>query len=205
MDNLGEDYWSNRYTKEDTTWDIGYPSTPIKEYIDQLKNKNIEILIPGAGNAYEAEYLFNKGFANTHLLDFAQHPLDNFKARVPLFKKENLHKEDFFEHQGKYDLIIEQTFFCAIHPSLRKKYAVKMAELLKPGGKLVGLLFNDTLNSDKPPFGGNKEEYRSYFTKYFHIEIFETAYNSIPPRAGRELFICLQRGVRKLEGEEVRK
>ena len=45
-------YWSNRYEEDRTGWDIGYPSTPLKEYIDQLTDKTISILIPGAGNAY---------------------------------------------------------------------------------------------------------------------------------------------------------
>ncbi len=189
MNKLNKDYWSGRYENADTTWDIGYPATPLKEYIDQLKDKNIEILIPGAGNAYEAEYLFNKGFKHTHLLDFAQQPLANFKARVPLFNTEHLHQQDFFKHTGSYDLIIEQTFFCAIDPSLRKEYVLKMKELLKPGGKLVGLLFNEPLNSDKPPFGGNKEEYLAYFSPYFEVKVLETAYNSIGPRMGRELFL----------------
>ncbi|HXH19987.1 MAG TPA: hypothetical protein VNJ07_12995 [Chitinophagales bacterium] len=32
---------------------------------------------------------------------------------------------DFFKHQGRYDLIIEQTFFCAINPKPRpaKQYS----------------------------------------------------------------------------------
>jgi methyl halide transferase len=29
-----ETYWSDRYQKQITGWDIGYPSEPIKTYID---------------------------------------------------------------------------------------------------------------------------------------------------------------------------
>ena len=32
-----EAFWSLRYKEERTGWDIGYPSTPLKEYIDQLE------------------------------------------------------------------------------------------------------------------------------------------------------------------------
>ena len=46
-----QSYWTKRYQEESTGWDIGYPSTPLKEYIDQLEDKSISILIPGAGNA----------------------------------------------------------------------------------------------------------------------------------------------------------
>lgn len=53
-----ETYWTTRYKEKKTGWDIGYPSTPIKAYADQLTDKQLKILIPGAGNAYEAEYFF---------------------------------------------------------------------------------------------------------------------------------------------------
>ena len=56
-------------------WDIGYPSTPLKEYIDQLKDKSITILIPGCGNAYEAAYLFERGFKQVTLVDLSALPL----------------------------------------------------------------------------------------------------------------------------------
>ena len=47
---------------------------------------------------------------------------------------------DFFEHTGQYDLIIEQTFFCAIDPKLREKYVAQSSALLKPSGKIIGVL-----------------------------------------------------------------
>ena len=92
---------------------------------------------------------------------------------------------------GKYDLIVEQTFFCAIDPSLRTVYAEKMAKLLNPKGKLVGLLFDCNFDGG-PPFGGSKTEYITYFEPYFKFNFLEKCYNSISPRAGNELFICLE-------------
>jgi len=38
-----------------------------------------------------------------------------------------------------------------------------MSELLLINGKLVGLLFNIPLFEDRPPFGGSKKEYITYF------------------------------------------
>ncbi|MDF2437967.1 MAG: methyltransferase protein [Bacteroidota bacterium] len=186
---LDKNYWTERYLNDDAAWDTGSITTPLKEYIDQLKDKNIQILIPGAGNAYEAEYLFNNGFKNITVIDLSSEPLNNLQKRIPDFPAENLIQGDFFEHSGQYHLILEQTFFCAIDPLLRIKYAEKSHELLKPKGVLAGVLFNDKLNSDKPPFGGNKEEYISYFDKYFTFKTFQLCYNSIKPRSGRELFI----------------
>ncbi len=71
MKNLDEQYWNNRYQQQDTGWDIGYPSTPLKEYIDQIRDKNSSILIPGCGNSYEAEHLLLSGFSNITLIDIA--------------------------------------------------------------------------------------------------------------------------------------
>jgi len=186
-----ESYWSERYKGGKTGWDIGHPSTPIKQYVDQLVNKDIKILIPGAGNAYEAEYLHKEGFKNVYVLDISKLPLDALSKRVPTFSKAHLLKENFFEHSGQYDLIIEQTFFCSFMPTLenRSNYAAQMSNLLKLGGKLVGLWFKHTFDrAGGRPFGGTREEYLSYLTPHLKMETFGDCYNSIRPRAGNELF-----------------
>ena len=181
--------WSIRYKEGRTNWDIGYPVPALQEYFDQVGNKDIKILIPGAGNAYEAEHLYKSGFKNVYVMDWATEPLENLRKRFPDFPDENLLCENFFEHKGEYDIIVEYVFFCAIPPASRADYAKKVCELLKPGGKLVGLLFNDPIDGiEGPPFGGSKEEYIEYFKPYFEIKKYEDAYNSIKPRAGRELF-----------------
>jgi len=186
-----EAFWTNRYTENNTGWDIGYPSTPLKEYIDQVKNKDLRILIPGAGNAYEAEYLYKQGFKNVFVLDISKAPLKALKSRVPSFPENQLLQVDFFEHKGIYDLILEQTFFCSFEPTKenRTNYGIKMSELLAANGKLVGLWFNHALfEGAKRPFGGSKEEYLNYLTPHFKVKTFENCVNSIKPRKGTELF-----------------
>lgn len=194
---LDPQYWQERYQQAQTGWDIGAVSTPLKTYIDQLQDKDLRILVPGGGNGYEAAYLFAQGFAHTYLLDWAAAPLKNFAKAYPDFPQSQLLQEDFFALQAEkpFDLILEQTFFCAIQPTLRSAYARRMAELLASNGKLAGLLFDAPLNQDHPPFGGHKAEYEPYFRPYFDFIHFDTCYNSIAPRAGRELFICLQKRV----------
>ncbi|GAA3611679.1 methyltransferase domain-containing protein [Flavivirga amylovorans] len=188
-----ETYWSKRYIDESTGWDLGRVSDPIRCYIDQLKNKDIKILVPGAGNAYEAEYLYKSGFNNTYIIDISELPLKNFKDRVPDFPDNQILHGDFFNLDDTFDLIIEQTFMCSFPPidNNREMYAKKMHELLKPKGKLVGLWFNMPLSGDNftnRPFGGTKQEYSSLFSKYFEAKTFEEAYNSVSDRAGQELF-----------------
>lgn len=188
---LSESFWDNRYKTNNVGWDIGYISTPLKTYFNQLTNKNLKILIPGGGNSYEAEYLFNNGFKNVYVIDVSKTALHNLKVRVPHFPESQLFHQNFFDLETTFDLIIEQTFFCAIHPSLRESYALKMSQLLTQGGKLTGLLFNTPLNTDHPPFGGNEKEYLEYFSPYFKMTVFETCHNSIESRKNQELFINL--------------
>ena len=196
---LNAQFWNDRYLTNDFGWDLGEISPPLKAYIDQIPDKSIRILIPGAGNSYEAEYLVNNGFTNVYVCDLAEEALKNLKKRSPLFKHNNLLHHDFFELNTssinkmalRFDLILEQTFFCAIDPSLREQYATKMKDLLVPGGTLAGVLFDRDFEAG-PPFGGGLPEYQQLFARYFHIKTLETCYNSIVPRDNTEIFFILK-------------
>ncbi len=188
IDNLSDEYWNKRYVDGTTGWDLGEISPPIRAYVDQLNNKHLRILIPGSGNAHEATYLHQKGFTDVHILDFAKDAVDVFLKNNPDFPKEQAHVVNLFDFDAEFDLIIEQTLFCAIDPNLRANYGQKTSELLRKGGKLVGLLFNKEF-LDGPPFGGNKAEYLDFFESFFDSIYMEECYNSIEPRQGGELFI----------------
>ncbi|MET4106416.1 methyltransferase domain-containing protein [Hymenobacter sp. UYP22] len=189
-------YWQQRYVSGQTAWDTGRITPPLQEYFAQLGPPDARrILIPGAGRAYEAEYLHAAGWQTIIVADVAPEPLQNLQQRVPGFPAEHLLLIDFFalEPMPPFDLIVEQTFFCALDPALRPAYARQCAHLLRPGGTLMGLLFDTEFSKPGPPFGGSREEYRAYFAPYFEFVHFDTATNSLPPRRGRELFICLRR------------
>ena len=190
---IDRNHWNDAYQNNNTGWDVGYTATPLKEYFDQLKDKTIKILVPGAGNAYEVESLFNLGFKNVFLLDFAETPIKNFRRRNPDFPKKQILIEDFFEHKGCYDLIIEHTFLTSFPKNARQKYAAKMHALLNKKGKLVGVTFNHDFGNDTPPFGGTTEEYAELFSPYFNFHTFELCNNSIKPRKDRELFFILSK------------
>jgi SAM-dependent methyltransferase len=192
MSFLSSDYWTNRYEVGQIGWDLKNVSPPLKEYIDQLQDKDLRILIPGAGYGHEVIYLYQKGFKHVHYLDFSPAPSKYFKKMLPDFPDSQLFCEDFFKHAGEYDLIFEQTMFCAFDPELRDDYVKKVNELLVNGGKLVGLLFNRDFDSG-PPFGGTKEEYVRRFESYFSICKMDACYNSVDARLGTELFIHLKK------------
>jgi methyl halide transferase len=189
---LSSNYWDKRYLEQSHKWDIGFPSNPLKEYIEQLNvAREIEILIPGCGSAYEVEIALDLGFKNITCLDFSAIVCQGLKAKFG--KDIQVCEGDFFMHEGRYDLILEQTFFCAINPNLRNSYALKMKELLKENGKLVGVFFTKKFENPGPPFGGTKEEYLEYFNEIGKVRVFEPCYNSITPRLGSESFVIIEK------------
>lgn len=192
--NLDEVYWNNRYLNNTAAWDMGRVSPPLQYIFDSLDDKHLALLIPGAGNAYEAGYLFEKGFTNIHIIDIAEEPIKQLRSLYGSNPHIHLYHGDFFTHQGSYDIIIEQTFFCALPPSMRSDYVKTMHRLLKPNGTLQGVLF-DKMFEESPPFGGSAAEYRSLFSPYFDIEKLDACLLSIPKRMGTELIFRFRRKV----------
>jgi copper chaperone CopZ len=189
---LDQTYWDNQYQANATGWDLGQVSPPIKTYINTIENKDAKILIPGCGNTYEAEYLLQQGFTNITVIDIAPTLVENLIKKFANNNSITVVLGDYFEHQGNYDFIIEQTFFCALPPTMRQKYVWKMHQLLTNYGKLIGLLFNREFEVS-PPFGGSLNEYEQLFTKAFTFNSISMAGNSIPSRANTELFIEFQK------------
>ena len=186
---LDGNYWDNRYENDDAVWDLGIISPPIKAYIDQLIDKNVRVLIMGCGNAHEAEYLVESGFTNIMLIDIAPTLVENLKQKFASKPQVKVILGDFFELNQPFDLVLEQTLFCAIDPKLRPDYVQKMKEIVMPHGKIVGVMFSKIFEFDGPPFGGTKEEYTKYFEPYFDIKILDNCYNSAEKRQGVEVFI----------------
>jgi SAM-dependent methyltransferase len=187
-------FWNDHFARNDTPWDLGQASPAIATYLSQLRNKHIRILVPGCGNAHEAGWMLQHGFTDITLVDISEVLTDKLKAAFSdKAVRPSVVCGDFFAFKGQFDLIIEQTFFCALHPSLRPAYVKQMYDLLRSGGKIAGLLFNRSFPQDGPPFGGSITEYRQLFSTHLRILKMEPCYNSVKPRAGTECFFIAQK------------
>ena len=196
-----EQFWSSRYESGQTGWDLGGVSPPLKHFIDIWKRENLHsrpLLLPGCGNAYEANYLLEAGYHSVTVVDIAVPALERLKASVNDLHPhhmENLHlvHGDFFKLQGAFGLILEQTFFCALDPSLRESYAKKMHDLLQPEGEMAGVFFDAPMYDHRPPFGGSAAEYRELLAPYFEFLVWESCQISHPARQGSELLFRLRK------------
>jgi thiopurine S-methyltransferase len=186
-------YWAACYLNGQTGWDIGYPSPALMDFLEQLPDKTISMLVPGAGMGWEAAAAFHIGFKKVFYLDFAVSAAGRFQQAHPWFPEHQVLVQDFFALEGQFDLVLEQTFFCSLHPSKRADWVHKCFQLLQPGGIIAGLLFNHEFAHQGPPYGGTESEYRTLLSSGFEVEHMEVTDKSIKPRALRELFFVARK------------
>lgn len=184
---MEKSYWNIRYLNEDTPWTLNTHNNAIVNYFLD-KDRYSNILIPGAGFSLEAQALLALGFKNITICDISEIVISKLKSDKELSSEIQFIQGDFFELEGQYDYIIEQTFFCAINPELREQYVTKMYDLLRPGGRLMGVLFNIYFEHAGPPFGGSEKEYKNLFSNRLNIINMEICQDSVSPRLGNELF-----------------
>lgn len=85
----------------------------------------------------------------------------------------------------KYDLIYDYTFFCALPPVLRHRWAASVQRLLKPGGHLVCVEFPLTkpIDAGGPPWALRENIY-SLHLKYPGIELaYDEHYNLLEEKS----------------------
>ena len=192
------EYWENFYQSGDMGWDLGKP-TPIFDDWIQCQTDSLSICILGAGNGWDAINFAEKGH-NVTAVDFAESAINNMQTSAQ--KKGiqiNLIHSDIFD-LGKlfshtFDIVLEYTCFCAINPTRRFDYVKMINKILKPNGKLVGILFpiDGDSNDDSPPFAVDLDLTISLFSKYFILDTKEIPTLSIKGRNHREVFIIFKK------------
>ena len=81
--------------------------------------------------------------------------------------------------------MLEQAFFCAIHPSQRLSYVETATRILKKGGLLAGL-FYETSEEGGPPFNTTPADILDHFSNEFDIETLEKTPHSVEKRKDKE-------------------
>ena len=188
--------WQKHYDENDLSWDLGEVSPPICHFIKNNFIAKGNAIIPGCGQGHEVVYLAKKGFTVT-AIDYTVGATQKLAINLAQNRvSARIIRIDFFdlglEHVKKYDLMLEQTFFCAIHPTFRNRYVNTASRILKPGGLLVGL-FYETGEKDGPPFNTTKDQIRQHFSGPFLIDQLEKTLHSSEKRKGKEWFAVLRK------------
>ena len=190
-------FWEDIYFDDDAGWDLS-GVTPVFKSIAQDLNPG-ELCIVGCGRGYDAIMFSKRGFDVT-AVDFAPSPIGSVKnMAIESSLNINILQEDIFslspKYDKKFDYVIEQTCFCAIHPERRLEYEKLVHAILKPGGELIGLWFplDKTLEDGGPPWGTSILEIKSIFNDGWKIEREEFQDISVDSRQDREKLIIFRK------------
>ena len=181
--------WQRHYEENDLGWDLGQVAPPFVKLWQEEKLPLGKVLVPGCGRGHEVVFLAENGFDVT-AIDFSSGAVTYLKNAL---KKRNLEgrilHQDFFSldesHEGVYDLVLEQTFFCAISPKQRRDYVLNVSRILKPGGILVGLFYH-TDEQGGPPYNTTREDIEIHFSKKFEIQELDKTSLSTEQRKDKE-------------------
>jgi SAM-dependent methyltransferase len=125
-------------------------------------------LVPGCGRGYDVVVLASPS-REVYGLDIAGPAIvaaNEYLASSDSPHKEKVHfvQASFFDlpsgSNDKFDFIYDYTFLCALDPEIRGQWARKMADLVKPGGVLVTLIYPICDKPDGPPFKVSTEVVR---------------------------------------------
>lgn len=147
-----EGIWKNGL-KPGEAFDAVTPSPLLVKYLTEGSIPEGRALVPGCGRGYDVTALANSSRV-VYGLEISETAVDAAKSRLSsLSESECQYKENarfelvnFFDltptsDTEKYDFVYDYTFLCALDPSIREGWASKMAEVVKPGGLLLTLIF----------------------------------------------------------------
>ncbi len=201
-------FWDDIYRNNLAEWDIRTPTPVFEALIDAGKFMNPgKILIAGCGKGYYAVLAAKKGYDvyaddfSFEAIRFARDLAEKEKVKVnflheDIFKLDSIYREYF-------DYIYDYVTYCAVNPERRKEYTEKIAGLLKPGGKLIALLFPVEHREGGPPFAVDVKEFYDLISRHLSLLFSSKKINTIKPRKGREVLqIYIKKELRNTNADQ---
>jgi len=177
-------FWEMRFRENFMPWDAGRVPAALDEFL-KTEPRGQRVLMPGCGSAYEVRAFAEAGH-EVLAIDFAQAAIDRAKEILgPLSDRVQL--ADFFEFDfgEPFDLVYDRAFLCALPRREWPRYAPRVSQLLRPGGRLAGFFFfDDGLRG--PPFGLKAGELETLLAGRFERLADTAVEDSIPIFAGKE-------------------
>lgn len=192
--------WESMYDSGEGRWDLGAASPPLVAALarDEAGPPG-HALVPGCGYGHDVRLLATRGWSATGI-DFARPAVREARrqAEATGTRGARFERRDLFRlpgsWDGTFDLVFEQTLFCAIDPARRDDYVEAVGRVLKPGGLLFGLFYN-IRPEEGPPFGTTPDEVIHRFAGAgpFRLEHSRIPAESVTPRQGKEWLALLRK------------
>jgi len=185
-------YWDELYINNTIGWDLKKPNPVWVDLIEKQEFiKTCKLLVTGCGYGYDAIFAAKSGYDVT-AVDFSKYAISCAvesakKDKVDVkFASDNLFTvgEEFIE---KFDIVYEYTTYCAINPERREEYLTKICSFIKPGGKLIAVLFPVDGREGGPPFNIDINIFYKQAKNHLKLEFFSRQINSVKSRKGKEV------------------
>ncbi len=178
------EFWEKRFRENFTPWDAGRVPAALEQFL-KTEPRGQRVLIPGCGSGYEARAFAGAGHEVVGI-DFAQAAVERAQRTLgPLSHLVRL--ADFFDFDsgGLFDVVYERAFLCALPRRQWARYAPRIADLLRPEGRLAGFFYFDD-GERGPPFGLKAGELDALLGERFDRVSDAAVSDSIPIFAGKE-------------------
>lgn len=184
-------FWNERYATKNTGWELEKPTPVLTDMLPRLKLSKSKILVLGCGSGNDAAYFAEQGHIVT-AVDFSREAIETAKKKYGHIPHLHFVELDIFKiphaWNQTFDLIFEQTCYCAIKPSQRNDLVGLWKRMLHSQGFIMGVFFVNEHQAG-PPFGGSEWEIRERLKMYFQMLFWGRWRNSVAARRGKELFI----------------
>jgi SAM-dependent methyltransferase len=185
------EFWDEIYLSEDPPgWDRGEAAPPLVSLHRRgALPRRGRLAVLGCGFGHDALYFARRGYEVVGF-DFSFEAVEGARRRAReagaeiRYERRNLF-DLLLRHRGRFDLALEHTCFCAVHPGRRTDYVRVAHGLLRPGGVFFGIFYCHG-ESGGPPFTTTKEEVRRLFAPSFRIVRLAKARDSFTGRKGKE-------------------
>ncbi len=178
-------FWTKRWEVGKMPWDLGGIPPALVTFLTR-NQKRTTALIPGCGSGYEVQAFDAAGHDVTAIEFSAPAVARAHEVLGPLGEK--VIHGNFFKHdfgKKRFGLIYERGFLCSLPPARWLDFAARMADLVLPGGRLVGLFLYGN-EPEPPPFPLTDEVAAGLFGRYFKLLSTESVGHSVPVYDGKE-------------------
>ena len=189
-------FWDARFDADFTPWDQGGVPQSLIDYVAQNPGAK-KILIPGCGAGHEVRFFADAGWDVT-AIDFSTAAVARAKQLLGAVG-DRVREEDFFGAvfgRERVAVIYERAFLCALPRQRWSAWASRVAELITPGGRLIGFFFfevSESVTAKGPPFGISPAALDALLTPHFERIEDCAPTDSIPVFAGKERWQVWQR------------
>ena len=184
LDPAGAEFWDARYREAFTPWDAGGVPAALERFLAG-EHAASRVLLPGCGTAYEARAIAERGH-DVLAIDFSAAALERARELLGEWSRV-LRRADFFADDlgPPFDIVYERAFLCAMPRPHWTRWATRVAEIVRPGGRVIGFFFQSE-DERGPPFGLKAGEIETLLSPAFDRVADAPVEDSIPVFAGRE-------------------